>query len=71
MKRLMIIEGMSCGHCVNHVKNALEEIDGVAGVVVDLQGKNAVVELSKDVDCEVLKGAVTEAGYDVMDIKTI
>jgi copper ion binding protein len=71
MKKLMMIEGMSCGHCVNHVKNALEEIDGVVDVVVDLQGKNALVELSKDVDSEALKGAVTEAGYDVMDIKTI
>ncbi|MBB6216769.1 copper ion binding protein [Anaerosolibacter carboniphilus] len=71
MKKLMMIEGMSCGHCVNHVKNALEEIEGVSSVVVDLQGKNALVELSKDVACEILKGAVEEAGYDVVDIKTI
>jgi copper ion binding protein len=71
MKKLMMIEGMSCGHCVNHVKNALEEIEGVNNVIVDLQGKNALIELSKDVDHETLKGAVEEAGYDVVDLKTI
>ena len=29
MKKKISIEGMSCSHCVNHVTNALSEIDGV------------------------------------------
>ncbi|WP_053954823.1 heavy-metal-associated domain-containing protein [Inediibacterium massiliense] len=71
MKKLMMIEGMSCMHCVNHVKNALEEIQGVQEVVVDLQGKNAVIQLSEEVTDEVLKNAVEEAGYEVVEIKSI
>ncbi|MEW9121727.1 MAG: cation transporter [Thermotaleaceae bacterium] len=71
MKKLMAIEGMSCGHCVKHVTNALEEVTGVTSVAVDLQGKNAVVELSSAVEDSVLKAAVEEAGYDVVDIKSI
>lgn len=71
MKKSMIIEGMSCMHCVNHVKNALEEITGGGEVNVDLQGKNAVVELRQDVTDQVLKEAIEEAGYDVVEIKVI
>ena len=40
MKKRIIVEGMSCGHCVNHVKNALEEVNGVTNVNVDLAFKN-------------------------------
>ncbi|QXM06820.1 heavy-metal-associated domain-containing protein [Crassaminicella indica] len=71
MKKLMIIEGMSCMHCVNHVKNALEELEGVKTATVDLQGKNAVVELKQEVEDKALKEAVEEAGYDVAEIKVI
>lgn len=71
MKKLMMIEGMSCMHCVNHVKNALEELKGVKIVTVDLQGKNAVIELSQDVNDKVLKEAVEEVGYHVVEMKVI
>lgn len=67
----MMIEGMSCGHCVNHVKTALEELKEVTNVTVDLQGKNAVIELNQEVDHAVLKEAVEEAGYEVLEIKGI
>lgn len=71
MKKMMMIEGMSCMHCVNRVKTVLEEIAGVKGVTIDLQGKNAVVELSQDVSDPILKEAVEEAGYDVIEIKSL
>lgn len=29
MKKKIIIEGMSCGHCVNHVYMALDEIRAI------------------------------------------
>lgn len=30
MKKKLLIEGMSCNHCVNHVKTALtEDVEGV------------------------------------------
>ena len=36
------IEGMSCGHCVNHVKEALtEDIQGVKVIDVSLENKYA------------------------------
>ena len=38
------IGGMSCGACVRHVTRAIEGINGVVHVDVDLQTRQAVVE---------------------------
>ena len=67
MKKVLSIEGMSCEHCVAHVKKALEAIQGVENVVVSLEENSATVET--DVDNEILKSAIEEEGYDVVDIK--
>lgn len=71
MKKKILIEGMSCQHCVNHVKEALEEISGVKTVNVDLGNKNAVVELTQTVDDVKFKEAVDEAGYEVVGIEEL
>ncbi|HEX3046639.1 MAG TPA: cation transporter [Bacillota bacterium] len=71
MKKEIKIEGMSCDHCVRHVEEALKEVAGVSGVRVDLQGKNAVVELRDTVSNEVLKTVVEEVGYDVTGINDL
>jgi len=49
MKKKILIEGMSCAHCVNHVKGALSELNGVTSVDVNLDSKSAVIEASEDV----------------------
>jgi copper ion binding protein len=69
MKKRIIVDGMSCGHCVNHVKNALEEINGVTNVSVDLASKTAVVEANSDVKDGDIKFAVEDAGYEVVSIE--
>jgi len=69
MRKKIIIEGMSCNHCVAHVEDALMEVEGVKSVKVDLKGKNALVELSHDVDDSKLKEAVDDAGYEVVRIE--
>ncbi|KAB3537830.1 heavy-metal-associated domain-containing protein [Alkaliphilus pronyensis] len=71
MKKKLKIDGMSCSHCANHVKEELLEIEGVKEVVVDLLDKSALVELTKDVSDNRLKLAVAEAGYEPLDIENI
>jgi copper ion binding protein len=71
MKKQINIEGMSCGHCVKHVEEALKEINGVTSVSVDLENKNAVIELSTEVADSQLKNAIEEAGYDVVSIEKV
>jgi copper chaperone len=68
MTKKILIEGMSCQHCVNHVKNALEELDGIKSAKVSLENKSAEIELNHDVDDEKIKAAIDEAGYEVTSI---
>lgn len=71
MRKKISIEGMSCGHCVKHVEEALKEVPGVGDIQVDLQGKNAVVEVDDTVKNSALQDAVEEAGYEVTGIVVI
>jgi len=68
MTKKILIEGMSCQHCVNHVKNALEELDGIKSAKVSLENKSAEIELNHDVDDEKIKSAIDEVGYEVTSI---
>lgn len=67
MKKIMLVEGMSCGHCEKAVKNALGEVAGVSSVNVDLATKKVQVDGENLLD-NLLKEAVEEAGYDVVEI---
>lgn len=67
MTKTMTIEGMMCTHCSGRVESALNAIDGVSAKV-DLEKKTATVTLSADVADEVLRKAVTDAGYEVVSI---
>lgn len=67
MTKTISIEGMMCQHCVKHVTDALNKLDGVTAAV-SLENKNAVCEITGNVTDEQLKAAVTDAGYEVTGI---
>ena len=67
MKKTVKIEGMMCQHCVKAATKALEAVEGVTGVTVSLEEKQAVVEgTASD---EALTAAVVDAGYEVTGIE--
>jgi copper chaperone CopZ len=66
MKTVLKIEGMSCDHCVKHVKEALEGTAGVSSAAVSLKDGRAEVEHGAEATAEALKAAVIEAGYEVV-----
>ncbi|GHV90338.1 mercuric reductase [Spirochaetia bacterium] len=66
MNTTLKIDGMSCEHCVKHVKDALEEISGVSSAKVSLKDNSADVEHDATVTLAAMKEAVTEAGYEVV-----
>ena len=68
MKKTLKIEGMMCAHCSGRVQKALNALDGVTAEV-NLEAGTASVTLTKEVPDEVLKAAVTDAGYDVTGIE--
>ena len=64
----LTIEGMSCGHCVMHVKNALNDIDGLE--VEDVQiGKARVWFDDEKLKIESIAAKINEAGYKLISIK--
>ena len=61
-----IVEGMSCGHCVNAVTTAIHALDPAAGVNVDLGTK--LVRVDSDLDQFLLSQALVDAGYDPVPV---
>lgn len=69
MLKKIIIKGMSCSHCVNHVREALSELKDSQKVEVNLEQKYAIVETpSND---EEIKEKIEDQGYDVISIENI
>lgn len=54
------IDGMTCGHCVMHVKEALLAVAGVTAADVDLRTGTATVQGG---DAQALIQAVEAEGY--------
>ena len=67
MRKLLKIEGMSCGHCVMHVQSALEDVPGVKSAKVDLLERSAMVD-GEALNDQALRAAVADAGYKVVSI---
>ena len=71
MEKIIKIEGMMCGHCEAHVKKALEVLEGVEQANVSHEAGTAIVTMTADISEDILKKAVEEEGYKVVDISII
>ncbi len=65
MKKTIKIKGMSCQHCVMAVTKALESIEGIESVSVNLEEGEAAFEERKTVDRDEIAKKVRDAGYEV------
>jgi copper chaperone len=63
MKQTFQVEGMSCGHCVSAVTQAVKSVDPGAEVKVDLG--SGQVEVQSESDRAELAQAIQEEGYTV------
>jgi Cu+-exporting ATPase len=59
----LVISGMTCASCVNHVEKALRKVPGVISTSVNLATEHARVKAGADVSLEALQRAVEKAGY--------
>ena len=66
MKTTLKISGMSCGHCVMSVKNALKNVPGVK--TFDVTVGQAVIEAEPNLDVSKVKEAIEEEGYEVVSV---
>lgn len=69
MKKVITVEGMSCGHCQATVEKALAGLAGVKTAKVDLKKKTASVQLSEEVADDVLMAAVNDAGFTAVSVE--
>lgn len=60
----LIVPGMTCGHCVQAITDAVSPLPGVSSVTVDLDTKQVVVS-GAGLDRSVVVDAVDDAGFDV------
>ncbi|WP_425148676.1 CopZ family metallochaperone [Deinococcus sp.] len=67
MKTELNISGMTCGHCVAAVTQALRSVSGVQDAQVDLKTGQAVVQGQADLSA--LLAAVSEEGYSAALLK--
>ena len=61
------IKGMSCQHCVMAATKALNALDGVKDVKVDLKSGVATFEEIKAVDPKAVAAAIKKARYEVVE----
>ena len=68
MTKTMKIEGMMCGHCEPRVKKALEALSQVESAQVSHQEGTAIVTLAGEAEDALLRQAVEDQDYKVLDI---
>jgi copper chaperone len=61
------IKGMTCQHCVMAVTKALNAVEGIKDVHIDLKSGTATYEEEKTVDSSIVAAAVKKAGYEILE----
>lgn len=56
---------MSCGGCKKHVEEALSKIEGVEAAIVNLEGSNVVVSMTKHISFDLLENALSGSQYKI------
>lgn len=67
MKKVYKVKGMSCDHCKMAVKKALNSLDKIKQAKVNLKKENVEIKMNKEIDFEILKKTVKEAGYELIE----
>jgi len=66
MASVLKVTGMSCQHCVMAVTKALNQLDGIQKVEVDLPKGEVRFENTKALAQDQIEKAIEKAGYQVI-----
>jgi copper chaperone len=66
MAFVLKVKGMSCQHCVMSVTKALNQLEGIKNVQVDLQKGEVRFDNTKGVVPNQIEKAIENAGYEVI-----
>lgn len=60
------VDGMSCSHCENSIKNALNSLKGVSNVNIDLNLKTVEI-VFENLEVDLIKQTIENLGFDVIN----
>jgi copper chaperone len=66
MDSVLKVKGMSCQHCVMSVTKALNQLDGIKNIQIDLAKGEVRFDNTKSVASDRIQKAITDAGYEVV-----
>ena len=66
MDSVLKVKGMSCQHCVMSVTKALNQLDGIKNIQIDLAKGEVRFDNTKSVASDRIRNAITDAGYEVL-----
>ena len=66
MATILKVKGMSCQHCVMSVTKALNQLEGIQNVQVDLQKEEVRFDNTKALALNRIEKTIEEAGYEVI-----
>ena len=66
MASIIKVKGMSCQHCVMSVTKALNQLEGIQNIQVDLQKGEVQFDNSKGITSNRIEKAISDAGYEVI-----
>ena len=69
MRTNVLVDGMTCGHCVAAVTQELNKLDGVSDVEITLGGQEpsqVAIESDSELDQDLINAAISEAGYEMV-----
>ena len=61
------VEGMTCEGCEKRIQNVLMDINGVENAKASYTDKNVKITLNKDIDINILKEAIEDLGFKVVE----
>lgn len=64
-QKVISIEGMQCNHCKMSVEKALNSIECVVKVEVNLSSKTAIIDYEKEISDSKIKTVIEEAGFTI------
>ena len=66
VQKTLQVNGMSCGHCVETITNAVSKLSGVNKVVVNLDENNVFVDFEEsDISLEKISACIIEVGFEI------
>jgi len=66
MANVLKVKGMSCQHCVMSITKALNQLEGLENLQVDLAKGEVRFDSSQEVPSSRIVKAIEDAGFDVI-----